>query len=344
MNQAQFIAQHEQQWLILEALIRPMLIQPNDFFQEKIRALEPKLIQDADFSSLYRKVCQHLSLAQSRYYSPYLIKRLSLLVEQAHQVFYNFEQTYAKNNVFNAVWIFFSQTFPQTVRNEIKWLWLSSLFFFLPLFFMIFIIQIWPEFVFRIINPTIVQSIEEMYDPQLTHIGREREAGSDIMMFGFYIFNNTSIGFRTFATGLFLGVGSIFTLLFNGLYIGAIAGHLTSIGYSSTFWSFVSGHSAIELTAIALSGAAGLKMGFSLLIPGRKSRYQSLLDAAKISVKIMVGAMFMFFIAAFIEAFWSSSKMIPIYIKYIVGISLWILMCLYFISVGHTRNKASNET
>ena len=32
------------------------------------------------------------------------------------------------------------------------------------------------------------------------------------------------------------GLGSLFFLLFNGLVIGAVAGHLTQIGYIGTFW------------------------------------------------------------------------------------------------------------
>ncbi len=355
MNQDQFVYQHEQEWLILEALIHPKLFEKKTKqkkshkkekvispYKEKIMALKPELIYQADFPTLYRDVCQHLSLAQSRRYSPYLIRRLSVLVEQAHQLFYHPKHIYG-HHALSGLWQFFSQTFPQTIRHELKWIVLSSTFFFLPLFLMIGIIQIWPEFVFSIIDPISVLTMEQMYDPQAAHIGRERGSDSDTQMFGFYIFNNTGIGFRTFATGLLLGIGSIFTLLFNGLYIGAIAGHLTHIGFAHTFWSFVLGHSAMELMAIALSGAAGLKLGFSLLMPGRKSRYQALLDTAKISVKIMAGAMIMFFIAAFIEAFWSSSQSIPINIKYIVGISLWVVLFSYFIFAGHIKDKDSDE-
>jgi len=193
--------------------------------------------------------------------------------------------------------------------------------------------------IYSILTPDVVASMEAMYEPSNTSIGRERGSESDTMMFGFYIFNNTGIGFRTFATGLLFGIGSILTLVFNGLHIGSIAGHLTQIGYASTFWSFVSGHSAMELTAIVLSGAAGLKLGFSLLIPGRKSRYQALLDAAKVAVKIMAGAALMFFIAAFIEAYWSSTKAIIPDIKYAVGIIMWFLVIAYFVFVGRSVSK-----
>lgn len=355
MNQEQFIAKHEQQWLILEVLLNPTIksrllkgevltkegktkkISP---YEDKIKALDHQLITQADFTALYKEVCQHLSLAQSRRYSPYLLERLSFLVDSAHQKFYQPMHTHSEKP-FRAVVNFFMHTFPQTVRREIKWLYLSSAFFFLPLVIMIALIQVQPEFVYSILSPDTVFDMEAMYDPSAGHIGRERGSDSDSKMFGFYIFNNTGIGFRTFATGFFFGIGSMFTLLFNGFYIGAIAGHLTQIGYGHTFWPFVSGHSAMELTAIALSGAAGLKLGFSLLIPGRKSRYQSLLDAAHIAVKIMSGAALMFFIAAFIEAFWSSSQAVPIRVKYLVGIAMWLVLIVFFSFSGQKQKTAS---
>ena len=364
MNQEQFISAHEQQWLIMEVLLNPLLLddikqdssQTQNWFktwqkkradkknkikspyQEKMAALSLEQVNQADFPSLYREICQHLSLAQSRRYSPYLIERLSFLINQAHQVFYHKNHAHGESIIASLV-NFFVQTFPQTIRNESRWLWLSSAVFYLPLIFIIILIQFWPEFIYSVMPPDTVAGMEAMYDPQAEHIGRERGSDSDSQMFGFYIFNNTSIGFRTFATGLLFGIGSIITLMFNGLHIGAAAGHLTQIGYGSTFWPFVSGHSALELTAIALSGAAGLKLGFSLLMPGRKSRYQSMLDAAKVSVKIMAGAAVMFFMAAFIEAFWSSSQSIPVMIKYIVGIAMWFMVFSYFAFAGQNQGK-----
>ncbi len=360
MTQEQFILTHEQQWLILEALLNSKLssktkrdkrkkslqsgkkVKVLTINEDKIMVLADELIDNADFPSLYRTVCQHLSLAQSRRYSPFLIERLSFLVEQAHQLFYQQSHTHGEG-ASRSLWLFFGQTFPQIVRQEIKWLYFSSMLFFLPLLMMIITIQWLPEFVYTMVSPDNVASMEVMYDPQAGHIGRERGSDSDSKMFGFYIFNNTGIGFRTFASGLFFGVGSIITLLFNGLYIGAVAGHLTKIGYASTFWPFVAGHSAMELMAIALSGAAGLKLGFAILIPGRRSRYQSMLDAAHHSVKIMAGAALMFFIAAFIEAFWSSSQFIGANIKYSVGVMMWLLVIAYFAFAGQAVSEQQNS-
>lgn len=41
------------------------------------------------------------------------------------------------------------------------------------------------------------------------------------MMFGFYIFNNISIGFQNFVGGLVFGLGAIYVAVYNGLVIGS---------------------------------------------------------------------------------------------------------------------------
>src|SRR6202008_638920 len=104
---------------------------------------------------------------------------------------------------------------------------------------------------------------------------------TDWMMFGYYIRNNVGVAFQCFAGGLFAGLGSVFFLAYNGAFSGALAGYLTQRGLSSTFYAFIATHSSFELTAIVLAGAAGLKMGHSLLAPGRLTRRQSLVLATQ---------------------------------------------------------------
>ncbi|WP_214660557.1 hypothetical protein [sulfur-oxidizing endosymbiont of Gigantopelta aegis] len=165
MNQAQFIKAHEQQWLILEVLLnsrlKKVLLQQAaserslsgkkhlTFWQkkqtkknhaylqslnnEKLTSLKPKLLIQADFPALYRNVCQHLSLAQSRRYSPYLIERLSFLVNEAHQRFYQ-KNNRRGSSVLASFIHFFSNSFPQIVRSESRWLWLRLRYFIYRLF------------------------------------------------------------------------------------------------------------------------------------------------------------------------------------------------------------------
>ena len=165
-----------------------------------------------------------------------------------------------------------------------------------------------------------------------------RDSSEDWVMFGYYIMHNIGIAFQTFASGLLFGLGSVFFLMFNGLMIGAVAGHLTYVGNGQTFWSFVIGHGAFELSAIALAGAAGLKLGWALVAPGRLPRTEALRLAARKSVLLVCGVMLFLLIAAFIEAYWSSMTAPSHQTKYLVGAALWLLVVVYLVFAGRRRH------
>ena len=172
-----------------------------------------------------------------------------------------------------------------------------------------------------------------MYDPDNRALGRV-DAQSNFEMFGFYIWNNVRIGFQTFAGGVLLGLGSLFFLIFNGIFLGTIVGHLTQIGLGPQIWSFTAGHGSFELLAIAISGAAGLKLGAALLAPGRCTRRAALVLQGASAFRLAGGAALMFLVAAVIEAFWSPLQLYSNTPKYAVGILLWLLLLGYFLLAG----------
>jgi len=329
MKQSYFVEQHETLWQGLEAWLN---YQETPKRQRKKQNMQAPAI---DFPADYRRLCHHLALAQARMYSPLLIERLNDLVTRGHNQLYS-SRLYFWHHVID----FYLSTLPRLVRQERHVFGLAAVLFFGSLIGMLVAVQVEPQLVYSVLDGRQVADMETMYDPALkSRYGREREADSDVLMFGFYIRNNTGIGFQVFAGGLLYGLGTLFTLLFNGIYIGTIAGHLNHIGYHETFWSFVAGHSAFELTAIVLSGAAGFKLAQALIMPGRKTRRLALRDNAKTAILMVYGAASLFIMAAFIEAFWSSQALIPPLVKYLVGISLWVLLLVYFLRLGHDQDE-----
>ena len=328
MNQEQFIACHQPKWQQLENWLDALNTPGTQHTLPTSTALE-----NADFPYLYRSVCHHLALARARCYSHSLIERLSMLVLNAHQHLYS-----SPPNLWRKIVFFTAAGFPKLVRREWRLVGLSTLLFFGPLVSMLLTVQLSPEMVHTLLDPEQTREFEQMYSTELTQRpGRERDAQSDFLMFGFYIRNNTSIGFQIVAGGLLFGLGSVFFLIFNGLYIGAVAGHLLNVGHTTPFFSFVAGHSSLELTAIVLSGAAGLKLGVALINPGRLSRMRALRLHARVAIKIIYGTAAMFLIAAFVEAFWSSLTWIPPAFKFLVAAFLWLAVIAYFGTVGLRR-------
>ena len=332
MKQEPFIARYESQWQHFEEWIE---------FKQNPRRWRKKKGEEAiapildDLPHEYRQICHHLAMAKTRMYSPLLIDRLNHMVIQGHQYLYE-----TKSHFLRSVIEYFTFTFPSLIRQEWKLVLISSLLFYVPFFGILILLQFNPDLVYSVMDGSDVRSMEGMYDPALRErFGREREADSDVLMFGFYIRNNTGIDFRTFAGGIAFGLGTLFFTIFNGIFIGAAAGHLTQIGYNETFWGFVCGHSSLELTAMVFSTVAGLKLGSALIKPGRKSRIRALIDNGNISMKIMYGTATMTVMAAFVEAFWSSIAWMPLVIKLSVAAVLWSAMIAYFVFMGRGQQQ-----
>jgi uncharacterized membrane protein SpoIIM required for sporulation len=323
MKQAIFETRYAQDWDRFDAWLQQREKSPRKKGAEPVT----EGMLDTEVPQLYRRVCQHLALARDRHYSPELVDRLNRLALRGHHVLYG-----AQPRSMGAI-EFLLRGFPRLIRSERKVVIAACLLFFGPLAAIVAALQWHPEFIYYLVEPAQLREYQSMYDPAAPH-EEIRGADSNVQMFGVYIWNNIRIGFQTFATGLLFGIGSLLALLFNAVMIGAVAGYLHSIGYGSTFWPFVSGHSAFELTAIAISAAAGFKLGGALIAPGLLTRKMALVVASQTAVRLMYGAALMLLGAAFIEAFWSPHRGIPANIKYAVGIGLWVLLLLYFVFAG----------
>ena len=323
MKQSLFEIRHQPEW-------QAFANQLTQLEQGKVKASEV-----ADFPHQYRRLCQHLALSQERGYSSYLVDPLQQLALRGHQQLYRHRSQLVAN-----VLGFILADFPRLVREQWRFVLIASLLFFGSLVGIALLVYLFPDLIYSIVSAQQVAEMQGMYDPDASRLGRaaERASSEDWMMFGYYVMHNIGIAFQTFAAGLLFGLGSVFFLIFNGLIIGAVSGHLTEIGYGQTFWSFVIGHGAFELTAIALAGAAGLQLGWALIAPGQLRRSESLRLAALKSVQMLCGVMIFLLIAAFIEAYWSSTTQIAPWIKYLVGAVLWLLVAAYLTLAGRTRH------
>lgn len=314
MKQAPFESAHAAEW---------------DEFEKFLD--QGKSFGPAELPARYRRLCQSLALAADRRYSPALVDRLNRLALRGHHVLYQNRRRQSQR-----VWEFVVAGFPALVRREWRLVAVATLLFFGPAAGLLAVLQLFPDFVHYLLTPEQIASFHEMYDPAARRIGM-READTSLLMFGFYIWNNVRIGFQTFAGGLLAGVGSVWFLAANGVVIGAVAGYLTQIGYGQTFWSFVAGHSSLELLAIVLSGSAGLRLGLAVIAPGNQSRRSALVAAARPAVRMMYGAALMFLAAAFVEAFWSPLTEVPYGVKIGAGIAGWIFLGMYFGLAGRAH-------
>jgi uncharacterized membrane protein SpoIIM required for sporulation len=316
MRQAAFEAAHAAQW---------------QAFERFLDGAKPAPFERQEMPARYRRVCQTLALSADRQYSPELVDRLNRLALRGHGVLYRNRRRESQR-----VLEFLLGGFPALVRREWRLVLVAALLLFGPLVGLIAVLQAYPEFVHYLLEPDQIASFHAMYDPANRSLGM-RPSDSGLLMFGFYVWNNVRIGFQTFAGGLLAGVGSLWFLASNGAIMGAVAGYLTQVGFGRAFWSFVPAHSAPELLAVVIAGAAGLRLGLAIIAPGNASRRSALVAAAKPAVRLMYGAALMFFLAAVIEAFWSPNTVVPFEAKVGIGLAVWTLFLLYFFCVGRGR-------
>jgi uncharacterized membrane protein SpoIIM required for sporulation len=293
--------------------------------RRRVRTIE----QGPDFAAAYRQCCEHLALARDRNYPLYLVERLERLTAEGHQYIYR-QSNFGLDRLASLA----LREFPRAVRAHRAYVALATALLVVPLLLLLFAVRHRPELVTTVVDPNQASQFERMYSSDAQSIGRVRGADTDLKMFGYYIRHNIGIAFQCFAGGIFLGLGSIWFLLENGFFAGAIAGYVTARGLGGNFYPFVATHSAFELTATVLAGAAGLRLGHALLAPGRHTRARALAIAGGEVSVIIYGVVAMLLIAAAIEAFWSSSQWLPVPVKYASAAVCWSAVLLYLSRQG----------
>jgi uncharacterized membrane protein SpoIIM required for sporulation len=320
MTQRSFIERREGDWKELESLIAGGK-----------RKLKEKA---AWFPEAFRELTGDLNTARSHGFDPSLIERLNRLTLEGNQILYS-----RPPFSFREFSRFIFRTFPRAVREQRRSFGACFLIFFGLAVFTTLVCVRFPGFVYELMPPYQAAQLEEMYNPDAEYYLHPRKISTDADMFGYYIMNNITIAFKTFAGGILVGVGSLFLLAFNGIFLGAVAGHIINCGFDKTFFSFVIGHSGFELTAIVFSAQAGLLLGYRLFVTGGLSRAVSLKAAGKTALPIISGSAVMLVFAAVIEAFWSSRHEIPEQIRFGAGIAVILLLTLFFIFAGRRDDR-----
>lgn len=142
--------------------------------------------------------------------------------------------------------------------------------------------------------------------------------------------NNIRVAIFAFAGGITFGILTVYLLVTNGIMLGSLAALYWHHGKTFAFWAYIVPHGMIELTAIFISGGAGLLMGYKLFVPGNYSRIFQLKNQAKRSVQLLLGTIPLFVIAGIIEGFITPAA-IPLAVKYSVALITVIGLVLYML-------------
>ncbi len=316
---ANHLIQRREQWNRLEDLLDQM-------GNRQIKKLGGQGL--VELSDLYRSACTDLAMAEQYRLSPETVSYLHGLVGRTHNAIYR-SRHFQYGEWFD---VLFRQA-PQQIFQD-PCVHLCSILFF-GLFalsaFLSFNEEAFPGLAERIVGPDQIEMMETMYE----EADFSKGASGNLPMVGFYIWNNTGIGMRCFATGPAI-IPGIWTTAFNATFLGAAFGYMArpSVSAGDSFLNFVTAHGPFELTAIALAAAAGLRIGFGWLFPGTLRRWVSMFVNARRAVPIIAASGVLFVLAAFTEGLISPTGL-PYLFKAIYGMLCSVLLMFYFIVLGY---------
>ena len=253
------------------------------------------------FAARYREVAADLARARTYHADPATVARLERLVAAGHNVLYRDEQqTWAR------VWTAVSREFPAAVV-EARWLVLLA--------WILFTAPGLGGYALMRERPALASELLPEVMLRRAEAGRTRVAegrkyvsvdwGGRPLAASFIITNNIRVAIACFAGGIFLGVGSLVLLAYNGLALGTFAGHFANLGLLGYLLEFLVGHGALELFAIWVAGAAGFLLGRSTVAPGDRSRTDALVASGRVAVRMMGAVAVFLVIAGSIEGFLS---------------------------------------
>lgn len=285
-----------------------------------------------EYASLYRRAVSDLARARTRKAHPETIDYLNRLLGRVHLQIYT-----TRSSRGDAIREYFARGFPEAIRRNARWVTASALFLLLPAAAAWLAVEAHPPLARVFTPPGYLDRMDEAFGSGFGEEGRS--AGQAALGTTFYIVNNVQVSFFAFATGMLFGLGTLYILAMNGAILGGVGAAVRQHGISENFWSFVAPHGGIELTAIVVSGAAGLMIGAALINPGPHTRGRALVEAGREAARMLFGMIAMLALAAVIEASVSPSTL-PNFSKIALGLANMAAIIVYFTLAGRRVQSA----
>jgi uncharacterized membrane protein SpoIIM required for sporulation len=130
--------------------------------------------------------------------------------------------------------------------------------------------------------------------------------------------NNVWVAAEALISGILLGIPTVYVLLENAVNIGVDGGYLFAHGKGTLFFSLILPHGMLELSAVFLAAAAGLRLGWTVIDPGSRPRGQALAQEGRAMVTITIGMVAALGVSGIIEAFVTPSSL-PTWARITIG-------------------------
>ncbi len=249
-------------------------------------------------SKLYLDITSDLAFAQSHYPKAEITRYLNELSIKIHNDIYK-----EKHEHWGRLITFWTREVPEVLWRERKYILMSLAIFLISIAIGVLSTLHDESFTKLVMGDSYVEmtleNIEKGKPMNVYAMGSESESFVGIM------FNNVQVSFLAFIFGIFTSIAVGYFLFSNGLMVGTFFTFLYQQGVLAQSWTAVMLHGTLELTAIVIAGGAGIAFGNGWLFPGTYKRTTALMRSAKRGLKIIVGTVPVFIVAAFIEGFFT---------------------------------------
>jgi len=313
-----YIARNESTWLRLDDLTKRA--------HRGVAGMSPAEIDE--LVQLYQRTSSHLSYVRTNYREPTLTGRLTRLVASANGVIYG-----KRAKTWKAVSKFLAYTYPGAVYHYRRSIQVAALLFFVPAL----ILGLWLSNDKQALDASAPKKerqayVHEKFEPYYSD-------QPSALFFVQVTTNNIRVSFLAYALGAVSGgLGAVYLLVLNGAPLGIIGAWMISEGDFWRFLGFILPHGALELSAIVIAGGAGLGVGWTIVVPGDRTRAEAFREEGLRSITIVVGLMTMFLAAGLVEGFITGSQL-PVGVRVGLGLLLWIVYVTYLTVQGRAATS-----
>lgn len=319
-----FVDRHKETWERLEALL-------DRCRQSGVGSLDAGELRELGL--LYRQAASHLAVARTRGYDPDLIEYLNMLMGRAHGLVHG-----RRRRRFMPLGYFFGISVPRTFKRCWRYFAVAAAILLIGGVGGTILTAQNPGWAEVFTTPAFRKQVEQFLQkapaPGEYFEGAAEAVGGGTLS-GFLMIHNIKVAVTCFALGITAGLGTLYILARNAIMIGGVLGLGLYRGQLLIMGAVVVPHGVIEISAILLASAAGLRMGYSIVNPGDLLRKDALVLAAHDAIRLVLATIPIFVTAGLIEGLispLSSGSLATITARYAIGVITGVALYLYLLA------------
>jgi uncharacterized membrane protein SpoIIM required for sporulation len=318
MHIDRFIAAHEGDWNRLAALSATA--------RRGAKRLQPGELEE--LVRLYQQVSGHLARARTAYADAGLHARLTRVVADANAAIYG-----GRARTGASLQRFVAEAFPAAMWASRRFLFVATACLFVPAIAIGWWLQGSEQALDTAVSPS--QQVALLESEFVDYYSQAPAEQFSTLV----LTNNIRVSLVAFALGSLACVPGVGILAFNGVNVGVVGAVFVDAGEPGTFFGHIAPHGFLELTAIVISAAAGLRVGWAMIAPGDRRRSDALAEEGRAAVVLVLGCVPVFVVAGIIEGFVTPAPL-PLALRAFVGFVAWVAFMAYALGRGRAQALA----